>query len=70
MWTDTEENLDRFLEDLNIFHSNLRFIYEKSREKINFLIVVIKFKEVKTTTNIFCKPTNGHQYLYYVSCHA
>ena len=26
-------------------------------------------KEGKTTTNLFCKPTDGHQYLHYDSCH-
>ena len=57
IWTDTEENLDQFLEDLNKFHPNLRFTYEMSREKINFLDVVIKIKEGKSTTNLFCKPT-------------
>ena len=34
IWTDTEENIDKLLEDLNKFHSDLRFPYEKSREKI------------------------------------
>ena len=28
---DTEENPDRFLEDMNKFHPNLRFIYEDLR---------------------------------------
>ena len=44
IWTDTEENLDKFLEDLNKFHPSLRFAYEKSREKINFLDVHCKFQ--------------------------
>ena len=68
IWIDTEENFDKFLEDLNKFHHNLRFTYEKSGEKINFLDIVIK--EGKTTTNLFCRPTDGHQYLHYDSCHA
>ena len=43
----------------------------KSREKKNnFLNVVIKIKESNITTNLFCKPKDGHQYLYYDSCHA
>ena len=57
------------MEDLNKFHPNLRFIYEKLREKINFLDVVIKTKEGEINTNLFCKPTDGHQYLHYDSCH-
>ena len=68
--TVTEENLDKFLEDLNKLYPNLRFTYEKSREKINFLDVVIKIKEGKIITNLFFKPTDGHQYLQYDSCHS
>ena len=70
IWTDTEENIDKFFEDLNKFHPNLKFTYEKSREKINFLHIVIKFKEDKIITDLFCKPTDGHQYLHYDSSHA
>ena len=69
IWANTEENLDKFLEGLNKFYSNLRFIYEQLREKINFLDVVIKVK-LKITTNLFCKPTDDHQYLHYDSCDA
>ena len=49
IWTDTEENLDKFLEDLNKFHPSLRFTYEKSREKINFLDVHCKFQILQET---------------------
>ena len=43
----------------------------KNREKKNnFLDVVIKIKEGKTTTSLFYKPTDGHQYLHYDSRHA
>ena len=70
IWTDTEENFDKFLEDIKKFHPNLRFTYGKSREKINFLDVVIKSKEGKINTNLFCKPTGGHQYLHCDSCNA
>ena len=69
IWTDTEENLDKFLEDPKKFHPILRFTYEKSREKINFLDVFIKIKKCKITTNLFCKPVDGHQYLHYDFCH-
>ena len=69
IWTDTEENLDKLLEDPRKFHPILRFTYEKSREKINFLDVVIKIKKCKITTNLFGKPVDGHQYLHYVFCH-
>ena len=51
-------------------NSTLKFTYEKSKETINFLDVVIKIKEGRIITGLYCKPTNGHQYLYYDSCHA
>ena len=70
IWTQSEDSLEKFLEDLNKFHPNLKFTYEKSKEKINFLDVVIKIKEGRIITDLYCKPTDGHQYLHYDSCHA
>ena len=32
--------------------------------------MVKKIKEVRIITDLYCKPTNGHQYLHYDSCHA
>ena len=31
---------------------------------------VVKIKEGKITVNLFCKPSDGHQYLYYDFCYA
>ena len=70
IWTDSEENLNKFLKDLNEFHPNLRFTYEKSKEKINFLDLVIKLADGKIVTDLYCKSTDTHQYLHYDSCHA
>ena len=44
IWTESKESLEKFLEDLSKFHPNLKFTYENSEEKINFLDVVIKIK--------------------------
>ena len=49
------------MEDLKKLHLNLRFTFEKSRQKINFLDVVIKIYKGKST--------DGHQYLHYDFCH-
>ena len=70
IWTDSEKNLNKFLKDLNEFHPNLKFTYEKSKEKINFLDLVIKLTDGKIITDLYCKPTDSHQYLHYDSCHA
>ena len=32
--------------------------------------MVIKIKEGRVITDLYCKPTDGHQYLHYDSCHA
>ena len=45
IWTAGEESLEKFLEDLNKFHPNLKFTYENSKEIINFLDAVIKIKK-------------------------
>lgn len=47
IWTGSEEKLDKFLEDINRFHPNLKFTYKKSNENIKFLDVVMKIKEGK-----------------------
>ena len=70
IWTDSEENLNKFLKDLNEFHPNLRFTYEKSKEKINFLDLVIKLTDGEIVTDFYCKSTDSHQYLHYALCHA
>ena len=66
IWTDSGENLNKFLKDLNEFHPNLKFTYEKSKEKIIFLDLVIKLTDGKIVTDFYCKPTD----LHYDSCHA
>ena len=70
IWTESEESLEKLLEILNKLHPNLKFTYEKSKEKINFLDVVIKIKKGKIITDLYCKPTDDHQYLHYDSCDA
>ena len=67
---ENEKTFKKFLEDLNKFHPNLKFTYEKSKDKFNFLDVVIKIKDGKIITDLYCKPTDGHLYLHYDSCRA
>ena len=64
---ESEKSFKKFLEDLSSFHPNLKFTYDKSKEKINFLDVVIKIKEGKIITDLYCKPADV---LHYDSCHA
>ena len=50
----------------------LKFTREKSKEKINFLDLVIKLTDSKIDTDFqfHCKSMDSHQYyLHYDSCH-
>ena len=69
IWTDSEENLKRFLKELNGFQPSIKFTFEKSKMKVNFLDVVIKIKNGRLSTDLYSKPVNSHQYLHYNSCH-
>ena len=66
--TDSEKELDDFLEQLNNFYSNLKFTHERSREEINFLDVTVRVNHGEFITDLYCKPTDGHQCLYFESC--
>ena len=70
IWTDIEENLEKFLKELNGVHPSIKFTFEKSKMKINFLDVVIKIKNGSLSIDLYSKPVDSHQYLHYNSCHA
>ena len=60
-WTDSEENLARFLKELNAFQTNIKFTFEKSRMKVNFLDGV---KNGRFSTDLYSKQVESHQRLY------
>ena len=66
--TDSEGNLERFLKDLNGFHPSIKFTFEKSEMKVNFLDVVIKIKSGRLSADLCSKLVNSYQYLHYNSC--
>ena len=70
VWTDSEENCDKFLKDPNEFHSYLKFTYNKSKQKMTFLDLVIKLTGGKIVTDLYCRSTESHQFLHYHSCSA
>ena len=63
IWTDSEENLNKFLKHLYEFYPNLKFTYEKSKKKINFLDLVIKLADGKIVTDLYYKSADSYQYL-------
>ena len=69
IWTDSEENLDKFLKELNSFHPNIQFTFEKSEIKVNFLDVVTEIKNGRLSTDLCSKLVDSYQYLHCNSCH-
>ena len=70
IWTDSEENLERFLKELNGFHSSIKFTFKKSKTNVNFFDAVIKIKNGRLSTDLYSKPVDSYQYLHYTSHHA
>ena len=70
IWTASEKELDEFLERLNSFHlSSSKFTHERPTEEISFLDVTVRVNHGEFITNLYCKPTAGHQYLHLESCY-
>ena len=70
IWTRGEENLKLFINYLNSSHETIKFTSEYSRETISFLDVHVTMGEGGVlTTDLFCKPTDTHKFLYRKSCH-
>ena len=64
-----EDKLLQFMKRLNAFHPGLKFTYEYSQTKVNFLDVSVGIDAGRFITSLFCKPTDCHQYIYIMSHH-
>ena len=69
IWTETEDELESFLQCLNAFHPNLKFNHEKSKVPINFLDVTFNVNGAEFKTGLYCKLTDCHQLLEFNSAH-
>ena len=69
IWEHGEESLKVFIEQVNMFHSTIKFTAEYSTEQANFLDVNIKLIDGELKTDFFVKPTGTHQFLDPTSCH-
>ena len=56
--------MDSVLNELNKFHPNLSFTYETSKERVNFLALKVSLRNGSISTDLYVKPTDGHQYLH------
>ena len=69
IWTHGEEKLTQFLNELNNFHSNLKFTYETFSCTVIFLDLNVSLRNGALNTDLYIKPTDGHQYLHFQSSH-
>ena len=69
VWNHSEDELNKFFENLNNFKSNLKFTYEISKDNINLLVLNVSIKESHLVTYLYFKEMDRHQYLHYHSSH-
>ncbi len=70
LWPYTELELNNFISTLNNTHPTIKFTSEHSKERITFLDVsVSKDPDGSLHSDLYCKPTDMHQYLLPSSCH-
>ena len=68
VWTHGEEQLNKFKKYLNNIHPTNKFTSERSTST-PFLDVNIELHNSKIETDLYCKPTDKHQYLLHSSSH-
>ena len=55
IWTHGEEKLASFLNVLNSYHPNIKFIHESNKEHILFLDLNVKLSGSKFSTDLYIK---------------
>ena len=66
-WTNGEEKLTQFLNELKNFYSNLKFTCENSSCTVHFLDLNVSLRNDAIHTDLYIEPKVGHQYLHYQS---
>ena len=69
VWTHGNEKLESFIAYLNSIHPTIKFTSECSTTSIPVLDVKILLENGKIETDLYCKPTDKHQYLLHSSGH-
>ena len=64
-----KDKFQKFLDDFNYYHSNIKYTTKQSKTQINFLDGAVMKKSNQLGTDFFLKPTDTHQYLHASSCH-
>jgi len=71
IWQHSLEELDLFVNHMNTRMESIKFTKEVSKIQVNFLDTIVKINQDNNTieTDLYCKPTDSHNYLLYNSAH-
>ena len=72
IWTGGIKELRKFLQAFNNFHPSIKLDWKytgKETPQVEFLDVTLSIKGLNISYDLYCKPTDCHQYLHYQSCH-
>ena len=68
-WSHGRDKFDEFVEDLNRCHKTIKFTAEVSELSVLFLDLNIHLEYGQIWTDLYCKPTDSHNYLHSNSAH-
>jgi hypothetical protein len=70
VWTNGEELLHRFIEEINQCHVSIKFTHSVSTSSVHFLDVTVSLQPGnQLTTSLYVKPTDNPSYLHWMSEH-
>ena len=67
--THGKEKLQKFLNDFNKYHPNIKFTRVFDEESISFLDLKVSLSKGHLTSNLHVKSIDRHHYLYFTSAH-
>ena len=69
IWQHGANELEEFVTHMNSSSEHIKFTSEISTTHIPFLDTLVELDGCKISTNLYTKPTDSHNYLYYDSAH-
>jgi hypothetical protein len=69
IWKGSEEDLNKFLIEINEVHHSIKFDHELSRKSVNFLDCKVSLTGNRLSSAVFTKPTDRKSYLHAKSYH-
>ena len=70
IWAQGFQKLKELFNCINSLHPTIKFTMDYSATEINFLGVTITKVGNKLEKDLYCKPTDTHQYFHAQSCHS